>query len=175
VRRETTPAKLEQFMSALGRRVRGPGIIYLTGGATALLHHWRAITIDIDIKPDPEPAGIFEAIAALKEELDVNVELASPDQFIPALPGWRERSLFIATHGPLQFYHYDLYGQALAKLQRHHDRDVQDVLAMVRDGLVGVELLWALFIQMEPGLLRYPAIHAPTFRAAVQDFCHVQR
>ena len=81
--------KLEQFMSALGRRVRGPGIIYLTGGSAALHHHWRSITIDIDIKPEPEPAGIFEAIASLKEELDVNVELASPDQFIPALPGWR--------------------------------------------------------------------------------------
>ena len=60
MRRETTPAKLEQFMSALGRRVRGPGIIYLTGGATALLHRWRTITIDIDIKPDPEPVGIFD-------------------------------------------------------------------------------------------------------------------
>lgn len=162
-------------MSALGSRVRGPGIIYLTGGATALLHHWRSITIDIDIKPDPEPAGIFEAIASLKEELDVNVELASPDQFIPALPGWRERSLFIATHGPLQFYHYDLYGQALSKLQRHHERDLQDVLAMVRDGLVRVDMLWQLFNQIEPALLRYPAIHAPAFRATVQDFCHVQR
>ena len=162
-------------MSALGRRVRGPGTIYLAGGATALLHHWRTITIDIDIKPDPEPAGIFEAIASLKEELDVNVELACPDQFIPALPGWRERSLFIATHGPLQFYHYDLYGQALAKLQRHHDRDLLDVRAMLRDGLVRVELLWELFTRIEPGLLRYPAIHPATFRAAVQDFCHVHR
>ena len=31
-----------------------------------------------------------------KDTLDVNVELAAPDQFIPALPGWRERSEFIA-------------------------------------------------------------------------------
>jgi len=62
-------------MAALGKRVRGEGRIYLAGGATALLHGWRRMTIDIDLKPAPEPAGLFEAIAQLKEELDINVEL----------------------------------------------------------------------------------------------------
>src|SRR5947208_2214352 len=98
MRGETDRAKLLRFMAALGERVRGEGTIYVTGGATALLYNWRATTIDVDIKPDPEPPGLFEAIATLKEELDINVELASPDQFIPAIPGWRERSLFIAHH-----------------------------------------------------------------------------
>src|SRR5439155_661057 len=121
MRAETDKAKLEAFMAALGKRVRGEGRIYLTGGATALLHGWRRMTVDIDLKPDPEPAGLFEAIAQLKEELDINVELASPDDFIPALSGWRERSVFVARHGRLDFYHYDLYGQALSKLQRRHE------------------------------------------------------
>ena len=114
MRSHTDKAKLEKFMAALGSRVRGAGRIYLTGGATALLHGWRPTTIDIDLKPDPEPAGLFEALAVLKEELDVNLELASPDNFIPALPGWRERSLFIARHAQLEFFHYDPYGQALS-------------------------------------------------------------
>ena len=57
-------------MEALGQRVKGPGTIYLTGGATALLFGWRAKTIDVDIKADPEPRGLFEAIAELKESLD---------------------------------------------------------------------------------------------------------
>ena len=99
MRSETDQAKLQAFMKALGNRVRGPGRIYLTGGATAVLHGWRAMTIDIDLKPDPEPEGFFEALAELKNELDVNVELASPDNFVPAIPGWRERSVFIARHG----------------------------------------------------------------------------
>src|SRR5277367_4252220 len=122
MRLESDQSKIEAFMAALGQQVRGKGRIYLTGGATAVLHGWRTMTIDIDIKPDPEPPGLFEAIASLKEELEVNVELASPDQFIPAIPGWRERSLFIATHGLIEFLHYDPYGQALAKLQRGHER-----------------------------------------------------
>ena len=37
---------------------------------------------------------------------------------LPSLPGWRERSLFIDRHGRLDFYHYDPYSQALAKLER---------------------------------------------------------
>src|SRR5205814_6648970 len=153
MRGETDKQKLERFMRALGERVRGDGTIYLTGGATALLYGWRLATIDVDIKANPEPAGLFEAIAALKEELDINIELASPDQFIPALPAWRERSPLIAHHGRVEFRHYDPYGQVLAKLQRRHDRDLRDADCFVRDGLVDVGVLQGLFAQIEPQLL----------------------
>lgn len=171
MRSATDAAKVEAFMAALGKSVKGSGRIYLTGGATALLHGWRASTIDVDLKADPEPPGFFEAIARLKDELDVNVELASPDQFIPELPGWRERSPFIARHGLAEFYHYDLYAQALAKLQRGHERDLADVEAMVKHGLVAVAKLQELFHLIEPGLIRYPGITATAFREAVTQFC----
>ena len=157
-------------MAALGSRVRGGGRIYLTGGATALLHGWRAMTIDIDLKADPEPAGLFEALAVLKDELDVNVELASPDQFIPALPGWRERSIFIARHGGVEFFHYDPYAQALSKLQRSHARDLHDVQSMLHDGLIRTDRLRELFELIQPELIRYPAIDPRAFRAAVEEF-----
>lgn len=171
MRSETDLLKLAAFMTAVGKRVTGPGCIYLTGGATAVLHGWRAMTIDIDLKPDPEPAGFFEAVAGLKNELDLNIELASPDQFIPILPGWRERSLFIGRHGPVDFHHYDLYSQALSKLQRGHPRDTKDVASMVRSGLVQVERLYRFFQEIEPQLLRYPSIEPSHFRAAVLLFC----
>ena len=63
----------------------------------------------------------------LKDRLDVNIELASPDDFIPALPGWQERSTFIAQVGKVTFLHYDFYAQALAKIERGHDFDLSDV------------------------------------------------
>ena len=66
MRAETDLAKLQAFMVALGKQVRGGGRIYLTGGATAVLHGWREMTIDIDLKPDPEPPGLFEALAEFK-------------------------------------------------------------------------------------------------------------
>jgi hypothetical protein len=171
MRAETNKARLEHFMTELGARVRGEGRIYLAGGATAVLHGWRAMTIDVDLKPDPEPPGLFEAIAQLKDELDINIELAGPDQFIPPVPGWRERSRFIARHGHIEFYHYDPYGQTLAKLQRGHDRDLLDARAFVRDGLVQRSRLWEAYQQIEPALIRYPAVDAASFRAAVKTFC----
>ena len=162
--------KLERFLKSLGQRVRGEGRIYLTGGATALLHDWRPMTIDIDLKADPEPLGFFEAIATLKEELSVNVELAAPDQFIPSLPGWRERSLFIERHGALDFFHYDPYSQSLAKLERGHGRDQADVSAMLRLGLIRVGKLGELFEQIQHELIRYPAVEPGAFRNAVMNF-----
>src|SRR5580700_1612429 len=103
MRKPVDSSSLLKFMEELGKRATTPGTIYITGGATALLLGIRQQTIDIDIKLDPEPGGVFEAIADLKNMLDVNVELASPDQFIPPLPGWRERSLIIATSGQVEF------------------------------------------------------------------------
>ena len=172
MRLESNKLKVQSFMVSLGGLVRGSGAIYLAGGATAVLHDWRSMTIDIDIKPDPEPLGLFEALAILKDELDINVELASPDQFIPAIPGWRERSLFIARHGPVSFYHYDPFGQALSKLQRRHERDVCDARSMLLSGLIQLDRLWAMFQQIEPQLIRYPGIDPASFRDAVKEFCH---
>src|SRR5882757_7552710 len=136
MRQRVTRAKLQQFMEALAAAARSPGKVYLTGGATALLLGFREQTIDIDLKLDPEPAGAFEAIAALKNRLDLNVELASPDDFIPASPNWRERSKHIASIGGLQYFHYDFAMQALAKLERGHTHDLEDVTKFLRDGYV---------------------------------------
>ena len=158
-------------MVSLGDRVTGPGRIYFTGGATALLHGWRPMTVDVDLKADPEPAGFFEAIALLKDELAVNIELASPDHFIPTVPGWRERSPFISRHGSLDFHHYDPYSQTLAKLERGHARDLADVKAMRRIGLVDRVELHRLFQSIEADLIRYPALDPESFRVSVEKFC----
>src|SRR6476646_4544036 len=120
MRNETNRDTIELLMKELGSRVRAAGRVYFTGGVSAVMYGWRAMTVDVDFKADPEPVGFFGALPRLKEDLHVNLELASPEDFIPALPGWRDRSRFIARHGQIDFYHYDFYGQALAKLERNH-------------------------------------------------------
>lgn len=169
MRAETDRDKIDKFMTALGERVRGPGRIYLTGGGTAVWYGWRQTTIDLDVKADPEPPHFFEAIAELKESIDLNIELAAPDDFIPALPDWRERSVFIARRSALDFYHYDLYAQALSKIERGHARDVEDVKAMLRARLIERSKLSELFGAIEPDLVRYPAIDPDALRKAVVD------
>ena len=170
MRGETNAGKVRSLMEALGARATGPGRVYLTGGATAVLLGWRDTTVDVDLKLDPEPAGAFEAIAAIKEQLDINVELAAPDQFIPPVPGWEDRSRYIATHGSVSFYHYDPIGQALAKLERGHARDLSDVRAMVERELIEPDELNAAFAQIRSALLRYPSIDADAFEAKVREF-----
>jgi hypothetical protein len=165
-------ARLNDFMAAMGRKTKGGGRIYFTGGATALLHGWRPMTVDVDIKADPEPSGFFESIATIKDELSLNIELASPSDFIPELPNWRERSLFIARHGLLDFYHYDPYSQALSKLERGHTRDLADVEAMLRDGLILKNPLLSLFLDIEPMLICYPSLDPLSFRDIVENFCN---
>lgn len=157
--------RVVRLMEGIGRRATGPGRVYLVGGSSAVLVGWRDATVDVDIKLDPEPAAVFEAIALMKDELDMNVELAAPDQFVPPLPGWRERSPFIARHGEVDFLHYDFYGQALAKIERGHHTDLGDVQAMVQHGLIDLDELVRLFEDVTGDLLRYPAIDEQALRA----------
>jgi hypothetical protein len=155
-------------MRAIAAETREPGRIYFTGGACAVLQHWREGTLDINITIIPESDRILRTISDLKERLHVNVELASPAGFVPPLPGWETRSPFIALEGPISFHHYDFYSQALSKLERGHRKDLLDVGAMIRDGLVDPDRLRALFAEVEDLLYRYPAVDPRSLRAAVE-------
>lgn len=155
-------------MRELGRAAREPAQVFFTGGVTAIMHGWRESTVDMDIRIIPESDDILRSLPELKERLNFNVELAAPDDFIPELPGWKNRSLFIADEGPLTFLHYDLYSQALSKLERRHSQDLEDVRHMIDESLVLASKLIELYEVIEPQLYRYPAIDPKAFRAAVE-------
>jgi len=160
--------RINAFVRGLGHGTRTPVRLYLTRGATAVLEGWRASTVDIDVHFEPDLDELLRRIPALKERLGVNVELASPAQFIPELPGWRERSRFVLRAGRLDVFHFDAYSQALAKLERAFDQDFEDVRAMVARGLVEPRRARELFSRIEPELFRFPAIDPPSFRARVE-------
>lgn len=160
--------QVERFMRALGQAVSLPTRVYLTGGASAVLLAWRETTIDIDLTFVPEADEVFQAIARLKDELGINVELAAPSHFIPPLPGWETRSTFIRQEGPVSYYHYDFYSQALAKIERAHAQDQRDVADMLKAGAVAPDRLLALFEAIAPDLHRYPALDPESFRRSVE-------
>jgi hypothetical protein len=116
MREKVDAARLQEFMTTLGSVVKEPARIFLVGGASAVLCGWREATIDIDLKIISKSDEVLRKLPDLKERLRVNVELASPDDFIPYLPGWEDRSRFIQQEGKLTFLHYDFYAQALAKI-----------------------------------------------------------
>ena len=156
-------------MEALGREARARVRIYLVGGTTAVLKGWRASTVDVDLVMRPDDDTLLRAIPALKNSMRINVELASPADFIPVPPGWEDRSEFVRDVGRVAFYHFDLYAQALAKVERGHRQDIDDVRAMIDRGLVDRTRALAYFDRIEPELYRFPAIDPPTFRRAVEE------
>jgi hypothetical protein len=160
-------ARIQAFMKALGREADRPAQVYLTGGATAVLYGWRESTIDVDMKMVPDLDRVFRAIPEIKERLQINIELASPDDFIPVREGWEDRSPFITQEGHLAFRHFDLYAQALSKIERGHAQDEGDVREMFDRGLLERERLLEYFSAIEPRLYRYPAIDPAAFRRAV--------
>ena len=161
--------RIERFMRELGRSVRVDGRVYFTGGATAVLHGWRATTIDVDIKLMPDRDEILREIPRLKEQLNLNVELAAPSDFIPLPSGWEDRSPLIQREGTVSFHHFDPVAQALSKAERGHDQDIQDVREMIRRGLVNPAEALIQFEAIEPELYRFPAIDPSSFRKAVDD------
>ena len=170
MRRPVDADRLERFLTELGRAGRSEVRVYLTGGACAVLQGWRPSTLDIDLKLVPDSDALLQAIPRLKESLEINVELAAPDQFIPEVPGWQERSPLIRREGTVSYHHYDFVSQALAKLERGHTQDLADVAEMARRELIDPADLALRFDEIAPDLPRYPAIDPASFRRAVEQF-----
>jgi hypothetical protein len=163
MRQPADSARIHALMRALGRAATVSGRVYLTGGATAVLVGWRQTTIDVDLKFVPDQDAVLRAIPALKESLQLNVELASPDDFVPVRAGWEDRGNFVTQEGRLAFYHFDFTAQALSKIERAHAQDLGDVREMLARELVDREALHREFAAIEPLLYRYPAIDPDAF------------
>ena len=169
MREPVNRARLHAFMRALAGATRRPLQVYLVGGATAVLEGWRDSTVDVDLKFGDDSDAVLRAIPFIKAQLNLNIELASPADFIPVKPGWEDRSPFVAQEGTVTFRHFDLYAQALAKIERGHEMDRTDVSELIGRGLVDRPRLLEYFDAIEPDLYRFPAIDPGSFRRAVED------
>jgi hypothetical protein len=107
VREAADADRIRRLARELGRSVGAGTRMYLTGGATAVLEGWRASTVDIDVRFEPDSNEALTKIRDLKNELSVNVELASPLDFLPPLPEWQQRSRFLFREGNLEVLDFD--------------------------------------------------------------------
>lgn len=133
--------EIEQFLVQVGR-TREPGRLSLTGGA-ALVH--RGIrpgqTLYIDIHISIDLADLTNQIARLKQTMNINVEFASPGDFLPLPTQWEARSAFIQRYNHVDVFYFDWYSIALSKTQRASRQDAIDVQLLVRQGFVDVAVL----------------------------------
>jgi hypothetical protein len=145
--------RIEEFLRRLGERFRRPGRVYLVGGTTMVFEGFRAQTLDIDLAVEvaaEDHAAFIRAVRELKDELAINIEEASPGDFIPLPHGYRERAQFVGRYGQLDVFHFDLYSTALSKIERGTEADFADVLALLHAGRIDRERLTACFHDVLP-------------------------
>jgi hypothetical protein len=92
------------------RQLRASGRMRELADATRIKRFMRELGRAVDVE-------------GLKEELDLNVELAAPSDFIPLPKGWEDRSPLISEEEKLSFHHFDPVAQALSKVERGHSQD----------------------------------------------------
>lgn len=104
--------------------------------------------------------------------MNLNVEPASPADFIPLPSGWRDRSRFLRQEGGLTVYAFDALSTALAKIERGQERDIDDVLALCRAGAISVSRIAQAFEEIAPRIESeaLPRITEPDFRRKVMAF-----
>jgi hypothetical protein len=148
--------------------------VFLVGGASAVLIGWRDSTLDVDLRPEPDSDELLRAISSLKDKLDINVELASPLDFLPPLNGWRDRSPYIGDYGEVVVRHMDFRLQALAKLERASEQDLSDAREILARGLATSQQLSDALAEMRDGLYRFPAVDPDSFIARVEAFIRAE-
>jgi hypothetical protein len=122
VHQRTDRPRLTQFLDLLGRRLRRPTRFYLVDGSVLIDLRLRPTTLDIAHAAEAdEPIALSEleeAIRSLRQQLDLNIEPASPADFLPVPASALSQSQFVRQHGPLSVYYYLLPTHVIAKVAR---------------------------------------------------------
>jgi len=171
MRAELTAERLSALMRELARTApRGKAYrVYLVGGGTAVCAGWRASSVDADLYAEEE--AVFRDIQGIKERLNINVEFARPEDFVPALRGSARRHVFIETVGRVSYFHYDPCAQVLSKVVRGFERDMDDARQFVRSRMVDPRALRDLVEGIpEAAYAKYPSLSRAAVVQAVEAF-----
>jgi hypothetical protein len=171
MREELTRDRLISLMKELARTAPPGGNyqVYLLGGGTAVYLGWRRSSVDVDLFSDQQ--DVFGDIQAIKERLNMNIEFARPEDFVPPLSGTPDRHVFIDTIGRISFYHYDPSAQLLSKVVRGFQRDLDDAREFVRRGMVDPRRFRDLVAKIpDSAYARYPSLSRSGVEEAVETF-----
>jgi len=134
--------RIRKFLIALGERYPHSAQLYLLGGSALCLLGSSRPTIDIDyvgddLKKDP----LQKTMEVIAREMDLAVEAVPIDKFIPASVNRRKNNIPVGKFGKIEVYIFDPYSIALSKIDRGFDTDLDDVVFLVKRGLVNMEEL----------------------------------
>ena len=166
-------AEIERFLRTFGQQYRKPGRLYIAGGA-ALVHAGirSGRTQDIDI--EVTDGNMLLTIDQLKHRLHLNIEMASPKDFLPVPRQWETMSQYVGRYGDIEVFYFDFYSIALSKIDRGTTRDLQDVQLLVQQRAIDLPTLDAAFqdvmsqVQTPQGRMRYPRFDSTDFASRYQ-------
>src|SRR5260370_12509848 len=156
----TNRDRILRLMAALAAVARTHTRVYFSGGATAVLLGLRYMAIDAEVDLVPRDDVLLGALPGLTYSCELTVRLGSPADFIPVTSGWERRSPLIERRGRVSFHHFDLYAQALAKVERGQAEDMCDVGGLLRRGVIHTGPAPTDFRRLAPHPIRDPA-HRP--------------
>lgn len=163
---------IESFLQQLGRTFRKSGRLYLVGGA-ALVHAGvrPGFTQDIDVQVSGTNEGeLIVAIQYLIQNMQINVEFASPMDFIPLPSQWETHAQYVGRYGGVDVFYFDFYSIALSKIERGNNRDLADVRLLVQQGIITLQELDVAYqdVLAQLGKGRYPRITPQRFSERYQ-------
>jgi hypothetical protein len=134
-----TQDALQSFLQRLGERYPGQGTFYLLGGCALGLLGSPRTTVDVDYTLEVETGSLAqfqEILTELAAEMRLDVEEVPLAEFMPLPSQARERRRLVGRYGQLDVCIFDLYSIALSKIARGFEADLEDVLFLLREGLI---------------------------------------
>jgi len=166
-------AEIERFLRTFGQHYRKAGRLYIAGGA-ALVHAGIRSGRTQDIDVEVTDGDMLLTIDHLKNRLHLNIEIASPKDFIPVPSQWEAMSQYVGRYGNTEVFYFDFYSVALSKIDRGTTRDLQDVQLLVQQRAIDLSTLDVAFqdvmgqVQTPQGRMRYPRFDPTAFAARYQ-------
>ena len=150
--------QIEDFLKNLGRAFRKQGRLYLVGGA-ALVHlgirSGSTQDIDIEIRSVNEDE-MAESIRRLKDTMKINIEFASPSDFIPIPSQWEMNARYVGRYGSIDVFYFDFYSIALSKIERGSANDINDVMLLIQQGIITLQDLDSTYNEVLPRVGKRP-------------------
>src|SRR5438270_3895743 len=150
--------QIESFLKNLGRTFRKPGRLYLVGGAALVHMGLRSGTtqdIDVEVRAANEDK-MLESIRQLKDTMNINIEIASPGDFIPLPKQWEMNAKYVGRYGTVDVFYFDFYSIALSKIHRGNTRDINDVKLLLQEKVITLQGLDDAYNEILPRVGKGP-------------------
>ena len=141
---EIATAEILEFVERLGGRYSGSATLLLLGGSALCLLGNPRRTLDIDYLaagPIDQVAELQATVDTLAAEMKLEVEVVPLGEFIPLPDGAESRHRQVGQFGGLTVCVFDPYSIALSKVDRGFEADLQDVVFLIRQGIINLEQL----------------------------------